>query len=99
MDQVNLAAWTGKEDISFGQVDETIAAMLGATLDHVAPLRHGDALPELWHWCAFLPTVANSDLSDDGHPALGGFLPPVPLERRRWAGGHLEFQKALHGKA
>jgi 3-methylfumaryl-CoA hydratase len=32
-----------------------------------------------------------SELGPDGHPARGGFLPPVPLPRRMWAGGELEF--------
>jgi 3-methylfumaryl-CoA hydratase len=32
-----------------------------------------------------------SALSQDGHPTRGGFLPPVPLPRRMWAGGELEF--------
>jgi 3-methylfumaryl-CoA hydratase len=32
-----------------------------------------------------------SMLGPDGHPTRGGFLPPVPLPRRRWAGGELEF--------
>src|SRR5260370_32379235 len=30
-------------------------------------------------------------LGPDGHPTRGGFLPPVPLPRRMWAGGELEF--------
>jgi len=36
-----------------------------------------------------------SQLGPDGHPARGGFLPPVPLPRRMWAGGELEFLDAL----
>ncbi|HWZ06545.1 MAG TPA: MaoC family dehydratase N-terminal domain-containing protein, partial [Bradyrhizobium sp.] len=36
-----------------------------------------------------------SELGPDGHPARGGFLPPVPLPRRMWAGGELEFVDAL----
>jgi len=36
-----------------------------------------------------------SELSADGHPTRGGFLPPVPLPRRMWAGGELEFFDAL----
>jgi 3-methylfumaryl-CoA hydratase len=32
-----------------------------------------------------------SGLGTDGHPKRGGFLPPVPLERRMWAGGRLTF--------
>jgi 3-methylfumaryl-CoA hydratase len=36
-----------------------------------------------------------SELGPDGHPARGGFLPPVPLPRRMWAGGELEFLDTL----
>ena len=36
-----------------------------------------------------------SELGPDGHPTRGGFLPPVPLPRRMWAGGELEFFDAL----
>lgn len=96
MDQVNLAAWAGKQDMSEGSVDATMAAMLAATLDHGVAPKDGDVLPQLWHWCAILPTVANDALAKDGHPALGGFLPPVPLERRMWAGGALTFHAPLH---
>lgn len=93
---VNLTAWAGKEDVSAGCVDTTMAAMLAATLDYGAPPEAGEVVPQLWHWCAILPTVPMEDLAADGHPALGGFLPPVPLERRMWAGGELEFLKPLH---
>jgi 3-methylfumaryl-CoA hydratase len=33
----------------------------------------------------------HDQLGPDGHPTRGGFLPPVPLPRRMWAGGELEF--------
>jgi len=36
-----------------------------------------------------------SMLGPDGHPTRGGFLPPVPLPRRMWAGGELEFLDPL----
>ena len=32
-----------------------------------------------------------SELGRDGHPAVGGFLPPVALPRRMWAGSRLDF--------
>ena len=35
----------------------------------------------------------NSDAN--AHPNRGGFLPPVALPRRMWAGGRFEFHKAL----
>src|SRR5207245_2659413 len=31
------------------------------------------------------------DLGADGHPKRGGFLPPVPLPRRMFAGGRIRF--------
>jgi 3-methylfumaryl-CoA hydratase len=34
-------------------------------------------------------------LGRDGHPAKGGFLPPVPLPRRMWAGGRIDFLQPL----
>jgi 3-methylfumaryl-CoA hydratase len=34
-------------------------------------------------------------LGADGHPKRGGFLPPVSLPRRMWAGGRLTYAKPL----
>jgi 3-methylfumaryl-CoA hydratase len=31
----------------------------------------------------------------DGHPKRGGFLPPVPLPRRMWAGSRIDFHAPL----
>ena len=47
------------------------------------------------HWLYFLPRAPQSGLGPDGHALRGGFLPPVPLPRRMWAGGRLEFPGTL----
>ena len=52
-------------------------------------------LPLLWHWLYFLPRHRLSDLAPDGHARRGGFLPPVPLAHRMWAGGRFEFFRSL----
>jgi 3-methylfumaryl-CoA hydratase len=52
-------------------------------------------LPPLWHWLYFLPLHRRSDIGPDGHAKLGGFLPPVPLPRRMWAGSQFEFHRPL----
>jgi 3-methylfumaryl-CoA hydratase len=52
-------------------------------------------LPLLWHWLYFLPLHRQSELGDDGHARLGGFLPPVPLPRRMYAGGRVEIHRPL----
>lgn len=34
-------------------------------------------------------------MGEDGHPERGGFLPPVPLPRRMWAGSDVRFIEPL----
>ncbi len=36
-----------------------------------------------------------TEVGSDGHPKRGGFLPPITLERRMWAGGRLKFLAPL----
>lgn len=67
-------------------------AALAATLDiEISYPQPGDPLPPLWHWLYFLPFPMQSELGADGHAKRGGFLPPVELPRRMWAGGSVEF--------
>jgi 3-methylfumaryl-CoA hydratase len=39
-----------------------------------------------------LPHHRQSEIGPDGHAKRGGFLPPVPLPRRMWAGGRLQWR-------
>jgi 3-methylfumaryl-CoA hydratase len=75
-------------------VTATPYAALSATLDR-APERPavGTPLPPLWHWLYFLPLYRQSEVGPDGHAKRGGFLPPVPLPRRMWAGSQFEFNR------
>jgi len=47
------------------------------------------------HWSFILDIVAASQIDRDGHPQRGGFLPPVPLPRRMWAGGTTRFHDRI----
>ena len=96
LDVDRLRSWIGKQEILHDQVTRFPIAALSATLDRDDPTpQAGDALPPLWHWLYFLPTARQSILGPDGHPARGGFLPPVPLPRRMWAGGRFTFHQPL----
>ena len=55
----------------------------------------GSDVPPLAHWMFFLPLARQSTLGPDGHPSRGGFLPPIDLPRRMWAGGRLQFLQPL----
>ena len=95
--QAPYAEWIGRSETRRDTVTLAPMAALSATLDRDdATPREGDALPPLWHWLYFLPQHRHSELGPDGHAKLGGFLPPVPLPRRMWAGGRLRFHRPLH---
>jgi 3-methylfumaryl-CoA hydratase len=92
----NLADWVGRTETVTDTLTPTPYAALSATLDRaVARPEPGTPLPALWHWLYFLPLARRSEIGSDGHPKRGGFLPPVPLPRRMWAGSQLQFHAPL----
>ena len=92
----HLREWVGKKEVRNDTITPWPVTALAASVDDatlsVAP---GSPLPYGWHWIFFLEAKPGSELGADGHPKRGGFLPPVPLPRRMWAGGRLEFRQAL----
>ncbi len=91
-----FAPWLGRTEERRDTVTATPMAALAATLDRDdLPPATGTALPPLWHWLYFLPLQRQSEIGADGHAKRGGFLPPVPLPRRMWAGGRLRFDHPL----
>jgi 3-methylfumaryl-CoA hydratase len=88
--------WIGRSESIGDTATPTPYAALSATFDRPAERPPtGTPLPPLWHWLYFLPLAQQSDIGPDGHPKRGGFLPPVPLPRRMWAGSQLEFHRPL----
>ena len=88
LEDIDLTAWIGRTETAADTVTPTPVRALTATLDHpAAPVPAGTPLPPLWHWLYFLPVHQQSEIGPDGHARRGGFLPPVELPRRMWAGG------------
>ena len=89
----HLQTWQGKSETLHDSITAVPLAALSATLDRDEPApAPGTAVPPLWHWLYFLPHARASEIGPDGHPRRGGFLPPVPLPRRMWAGGRLSWE-------
>jgi 3-methylfumaryl-CoA hydratase len=91
----HLRKWLGRTEIATEHLIVSRADKLAATLDRTDRPGEGQPLPPLWHWLYFTPHAAQSELGADGHPRRGGFLPPVPLPQRMWAGGRLTFHHPL----
>jgi len=88
--------WVGKKEIRSDTIGAWRIGALAATLDETnLVVDRGSPVPNGWHWIFFLEAKRASELGPDGHPKRGGFLPPVPLPRRMWAGGRLEFIEPL----
>ncbi|MBL8325863.1 MAG: MaoC family dehydratase N-terminal domain-containing protein [Rubrivivax sp.] len=92
----DLPAWIGRSETRREHLGAMPVQALAATLDHAPmPMPAGTALPPLWHWLYFLPLYRQSEVGPDGHAQRGGFLPPVPLPRRMWAGSEFQFRSPL----
>lgn len=102
-----LRRWIGRSETVEDTIAPGPARRMRATLDGLAgnPAlvgeagasfgRAGQPLPPPWHWIYFLPEPARTGLGSDGHPRVGGLLPPVALPRRMWAGSRLTFHDDL----
>ncbi len=96
LDLDHLRQWIGRTQEASDIVTAQLAKGLRATLfQDIGEPKKGDAAPFTVHWCLAQPVFPMSQLGPDGHPTRGGFLPPVPLPRRMWAGGELQFVDSL----
>ena len=91
----DFSAWVGKQEQLVDVLDPARSNALRAALGDAAPLAAGAVMPLLHHWLYFWDVRPPAGIGVDGHPARGGFLPPVPLPRRMWAGGRLSFHAPL----
>ena len=90
----HLQSGSGKSETLLDDISAAPVRGLSATLDRDdLPPAAGTVLPPLWHWLYFLPQHRQSEIGPDGHAKRGGFLPPVPLPHRMWAGGRLRWLK------
>lgn len=95
IDLDHLRQWEGRQETAGDTIEPAKVRAMAATLDWERAPEPGEELPRPWHWLYFLPAVRQSNIGRDGHPERGGFLPPVPLPRRMWASGSVEFLAPL----
>lgn len=94
--RVDWNSWVGRTQTATDWIARSRVAAWHATLDHDAsPPADGDAAPLGFHWTLAPHVVRESELGADGHGRRGGFLPPVPLPRRLWAGSRVAFRQPL----
>ncbi len=92
LDIDHLRTWIDRTESVHDEATVVPLRALSATLDRDDPaIDLGYDVPPCWHWLYFLPLHRQSEIGADGHARRGGFLPPVPLPRRMWAGSRIDF--------
>lgn len=95
MDEARYSEWIGRSETRTDIIAPAPLRGLAALFDEAPGAWEEGEIPPLAHWLFFLPNARQSELGEDGHPQRGGFLPPITLPRRMWAGGRLEFHAPL----
>jgi 3-methylfumaryl-CoA hydratase len=86
--------WIGRTHCAEDEITAAPLRALSATLDRTdPPAVQGTPLPPLWHWLFFASLHRPSQMRPDGHAEGGGFMPPVPLPRRLWAGSRFTWNQ------
>jgi 3-methylfumaryl-CoA hydratase len=88
-------AWIGREEELNERLLAPIVQAMAATVDLEPAPGAGQPLPPGWQWLFFNPPTRRSALGVDGHPRRGGFLPPIELPRRMWAGSRIQYLAPL----
>jgi itaconyl-CoA hydratase/mesaconyl-C4 CoA hydratase len=94
MEQPDLSSWVGRHLSAVAPIDSDHVRKIALTLNAPTP-NDGDVLPALWQWAFFTDSVSTQELGTDGHPPVGGFLPPSQGRNRMWAGGRVDFHAPL----
>ena len=88
--------WTASLEVREDIATPTMVGNLAAALDRPeAPPGIGDGLPWGWHWLYFPNQDRQSAVGADGLTMDSGFMPPVPLPRRMFAGARMRFQRQV----
>jgi 3-methylfumaryl-CoA hydratase len=95
MNTRSFSDWIGREEVREDVAHRGPVDGLAALLDHAAPPWVASTLPPLAHWLYFPEHARQSELGEDGHPVRGGFLPPITLPRRMWAGSTIAFHRPI----
>ena len=88
---MDYEAWIGREEERRERILGSVVQAMAATLDLERSPQAGEPLPPGWQWLFFNPVARRSALGIDGHPRRGGFLPPIELPRRMWAGSRIRY--------
>ena len=91
----DVADWIGSSETVDDVLTPRLATAFGAMFATGGSTSLGEPVTGAIHWCLAPSIVPTAELDSDGHIRRGGFLPPVDLKQRMWAGSRTTFHDAL----
>src|ERR1043165_1458631 len=92
----SFKSFIGKSETAFDVVTAATMLKFAATLGlEKAPLDKGEIVPPGWHGGFFPPSHRPTQMREDGQASGGGFMPAIPLPRRRIGGTRMSFHEPL----
>ena len=88
--------YVGNAIETFDVIAEYPIKAMSAVLDYSYVSEKDIEVPKGWHWLYFLETPLQNELGSDGHKRREGFIPPITLPRRMYAGGSLTFLGSMN---
>lgn len=90
----DITGWIGRSELAEDDATPLLARRMAGLLDRDPP-EMGEVWPHCWIWALFWPALRHDATGADGHAARGGFLPPIDLPRRMWAGSRIIAQAPI----
>ena len=92
----SFKSYIGKSETAIDVVTGSVMLKFAATLGlEKAPVDKGEAVPPGWHGGFFPPSHRPTQMREDGQASGGGFMPAIPLPRRRIGGTRMTFHEPL----
>lgn len=96
LDIGHLREWIGKEQVKSDVITPRMVETFNSIFNVAEKAGNGGEAPAGIQWCLATDVAPMNEIGSDGHPKRGGFLPPIPLPRRMWAGGCLNYFGNFH---
>jgi 3-methylfumaryl-CoA hydratase len=92
----SFKSYIGKSETAIDVVTGSVMLKFAATLGlEQAPVDKGEIVPPGWHGGFFPPSHRPNQMREDGQASGGGFMPAIPLPRRRIGGTRMTFHEPL----
>ena len=89
----NIKSWIGKSVKKEDYISDFPVKAMSSVFDYEG--ENFIEVPYGWHWLYFLNLPLQKNLGPDGHEKRIGFMPPIDLPIRMYAGGEINYFKPI----